>query len=204
MPRKEITRREDTRALRTQQLSQVRLRVPHVSFLECSVGERKQTSTARKASELSSEKEQGLRSWSEECTAGLPGLPPQRQDRELFVFMRFLPAVLERFDLTGSIDFRTCFLIRVLFFCYSPVTPKRARPVWLFLRWSVVFSKIVWREPTGSENAQICISLKCGAIFELQIEKKNFKLQVIKCREAHQRWLVLRHMVNCFAIELGG
>ena len=81
--------------------------------------------------------------------AGVPIIKPQR-GRELLFFTRFC---LRWFSaLPGSIHFWTSFFITTPFFGSYPVTPERAVPVWLFLRWSAVFSKIAWREPTRSEK----------------------------------------------------
>lgn len=80
--------------------------------------------------------------------AAVPIIKPQR-GRELLFFTSF--CLRWSSALTGSIHLWTSFFITTP--SSVPIqSHQRAVPVWLFLRWSAVFSKIAWREPTRSEK----------------------------------------------------
>ena len=119
-------------------------RIPNVSCLGCHVGKGKQTATA-----------------------------PMRRPRKVpFIFLRFFTWGGLHFDVTVSTNSRTNFSTTLV--SSAAHTPHQRGPANLTapqVTWSVGFSKRVWREPAGWENAKSCISLKRDAIFELLIEK---------------------------------
>ena len=128
-------------------------RVPNTCHLECNVGKRKQTSSACKAIGLGREEGRESRPWSERggVRGRCWGSHHQATAREGTAFLhQVLPAVVQRSN--RQHPFLDQFLHYDALVGSHPVTPERAVPVWLFLRWSAVFSKIAWREPTRSEK----------------------------------------------------
>lgn len=152
VPRDVISWRGDTGALRTLHLPQD-LRVPNTCHLEGNVGKRKQSSTACKATGLGCEGDRESRPClslvAYSGAAGVSILKPQWGSN---CFPSRGSTCGGSALLTGNIHFWTNFFITTLFVGSYSVTPERAVPVWLFLRWSAVFSKIAWREPTRSEK----------------------------------------------------
>lgn len=145
-------------------------RIPNVSSFECSLGERTKAFTASKSSELRSQRGQKLMIWTWQCTTGHP---LYRQTRVLLTSHGYLWVHVLSFNLISCIDLGAIFLIMTLLLYASHTKERHIRMTVPKVKWSVEFSKIAWREPTGWENAKICISLKCNAIFELLIEKKK-------------------------------
>lgn len=170
MLRNKVSRREDLRALRTLSLSQDLESL--TLALSNAMWERESKLPLLPRPHSSVMKRAGsLRSWSK---LGSAQLGPHSNAKRGYRSSSWgsLPVVLyhwfdRQHQLQGQFLNNDAFL---LLYTHSTKEGHSSMTV-PKVTWSVVFSKIVCPEPTGWENAKICISLKCDAIFELLIEK---------------------------------